>query len=173
MQNQERYIMTRMSGRPFLLLAIAAAALVSPAPLQAWQLDHSALKRISNQPSLHLVVRETSTDFDRDRMAETLILRGGRATIQTRGQVRWQSPQTWRIEQAEITDLNHDGLPEVTLLVWRPFKPWPVDNWLPHGGRISSFHDSNNMSCHMILIGWRHNAFREVWAGSAMADPVK
>ena len=25
----------------------------------------------------------------------------------------------------------------------------------------------------MILIGWRQNAFREVWAGSAMADLVK
>ena len=112
-----------MSGRPFLLLAIVAVVLVSPAPLQAWQLDHSVLKRISIQPPLHLVVRETSADFDRDGIAETLILRESRATIQTGGQVRWQSPQTWRIEQAEITDLNHDGLPEVTLLVWRPFTP--------------------------------------------------
>ena len=62
--------------------------------------------------------------------------------------------------------------PEATLLVWRPFKPWPVDTWLPHGGRISSFHDANGLSCHMILIGWKQDAFREVWAGSAMADPV-
>jgi hypothetical protein len=69
--------------------------------------------------------------------------------------------------------LNRDRRPEVTLLVWRPFRPWPVDAWLPHGGRIQSFQDSNGSSCHIILIGWKQDAFREVWAGSALVDPVK
>ena len=159
-----------MSGRRFLLLAIAAAALISPAPLQTWQLDHLVLKRIP--PSWRMNAIETSADLDGDGNPEALTLGAGHATIWTESQVRWQSPQTWRVQQAQITDLNHDGFPEVTLLIWRPFKPWPVDTWLPHGGRINSFHDSNNMSCHMILIGWKQNAFHEVWAGSALADPV-
>jgi hypothetical protein len=77
------------------------------------------------------------------------------------------------VVQAQISDLNRDGRPEATLLVWRPFKPWPVDAWLPHGGRIQNFHDSRGASCHIILIGWKQGAFRELWAGSAMADPVK
>jgi hypothetical protein len=29
------------------------------------------------------------------------------------------------------------------------------------------------MSCHLILIGWHQGAFRERWAGSALAEPVK
>ncbi|MGE5376426.1 MAG: hypothetical protein ACM3XO_15310 [Bacteroidota bacterium] len=29
------------------------------------------------------------------------------------------------------------------------------------------------MSCHIILIGWKQGAYRELWAGSAMANPVK
>jgi hypothetical protein len=71
-----------------------------------------------------------------------------------------------------ITDLNRDGLLEAALLVWRPFKPWPVDAWLPNGGRINNFHDSSGRSCHIILIGWYQEAFRERWAGSALAEPV-
>ena len=75
--------------------------------------------------------------------------------------------------QAQISDLNRDGGPEATLLVWRPFQPWPVDQWLPHGGRIESFHDDQGNSCHIILIGWRGSAYGELWAGSALAGPVR
>jgi hypothetical protein len=93
--------------------------------------------------------------------------------ISTVDRSRWQSPSAWRVDQARMTDLNRDGIPEVTLLIWRPFRPWPVDAWLPHGGRIENFHDAGGMSCHIILIGWKQASFRELWAGSAMANPVK
>jgi len=75
-------------------------------------------------------------------------------------------------DQALIADLVHNGHPQAVLLVWRPIRPWPVDRWLPHGGRIASFHNSNGESCQLILIGWRRDGFGEVWAGSALADPV-
>ena len=152
---QESYIMNRMPRRTFLLIAIAALALVTPAPIRAWELHGSALERIS-LPS--------GTDM--------LMVTGARAVIQTRDQIRWQSPGLWQIEQAQITDLNRDGFPEAALLVWRPFKPWPVDAWLPSGGRINDFHNSRGLSCHIILIGWYQNSFRERWAGSALAEPV-
>jgi hypothetical protein len=29
------------------------------------------------------------------------------------------------------------------------------------------------MSCQIILIGWKINGYRELWAGSPMADPIK
>jgi hypothetical protein len=58
------------------------------------------------------------------------------------------------------------------LLVWRAFQPWPVDRWLPHGGRIAGFHDGQNDSCHLILIGRRPDGYGELWAGSALADPI-
>jgi hypothetical protein len=165
--------MTVMSGRAFLLLAIAALALVSPSPLQAWGWKDSTLQRVPIPSDLPLVAEVTSADFDEDGIPESLTLTGGRAIIRTGSQTRWQSSPAWQVAQAQISDLNRDGLPEAILLVWRPFKPWPVDTWLPHGGRIRSFHDSNGLSCHIILIGWKQDAFREVWAGSAMADPVQ
>ena len=95
------------------------------------------------------------------------------AMISSNGQAIWQSPESWQVIQAGITDLNHDDVPEVALLVWRPFRPWPVDKWLPYGGRIASFQDERGNSCHIILIGWIDGLFREIWAGSALAEPVK
>ena len=162
-----------MSHWALLLLTIAALGLVSPAPIQAWQLGNSGLESIVIPAALRLISSETSADLDSAGLPEAVELKQGVATIKTGIQIRWQSPAAWHVVQARITDLNRDGLSEVTLLVWRPFKPWPVDAWLPNGGRIADFHDSSGMSCHIILIGWKQGSFRELWAGSAMADPVK
>jgi hypothetical protein len=162
-----------MLHRTFLLVSVAALMLVSPAPIHAWQLIDTELKAVPMPANFRPVAPVMSADFDGDGQPETLALADGNATIHSADQIRWQSPPTWRVQQALIADLNHDGLPEVVLLVWRPFKPWPVDQWLPTGGRIRDFHDSDGMSCHIILIGWYQNSFRERWAGSALAQPVK
>ncbi len=87
--------------------------------------------------------------------------------------VLWQSPSDRRVTEAQIGDLNRDGLDEAILLVWRPFKPWPVDKFMPYGGRIKEFHDQNGDSCQIILIGWARNDWRELWAGSALVSPVE
>jgi len=164
--------MNTMPHRASLLLAIAALALLTPAPIHAWRLNDTALERVPLPSGVRLVRAETSADFDQDGIAETLVLTQGRAAIRMGGQIRWQSPQAWQVRQAMIADLDRDSLPEAALLVWRPFKPWPVDAWLPNGGRIDAFHDARGMSCHIILIGWYQDSFRERWAGSALAEPV-
>ena len=84
----------------------------------------------------------------------------------------WQSPADWQVKEAFFADLNLDQEPELVMLVWRPFRSWPVDKFLPHGGRIDSFQDANGMSCQVILVGKKGRGFGEVWAGSAMADPI-
>ncbi len=84
----------------------------------------------------------------------------------------WNSPADWQVEQAFFSDLNLDNERELALLVWRPFKPWPVDRFLPSGGRITTFHDEDDRSCHLILINVIDGSFREIWAGSAMAAPI-
>ena len=111
-------------------------------------------------------------DLDNDNRAEILQLTGDRLSIISEQETAWQSPEAWRVTQAGFTDLNRDDLYEVTLLVWRAFAPWPVDRWLPYGGRIKDFHDPDGLSCHLILIGWDGGRYRELWAGSALAEPV-
>ena len=84
----------------------------------------------------------------------------------------WESPVDWKISEVLTADLNKDGVDEIGLLVWRPFESWPIDKFLPNKGRIANFHDQDNQSCHFILIGWDGTKYRELWAGSALADPI-
>jgi hypothetical protein len=163
-----------MSSRQFLVLGLVALILVSPAPAErGWYVSNSRLTPIQMPIKAQWIEPVTSFDFNGDGTAETVNLTNGHVTVRSGEQIRWQSPQTWQVQQTQIADLNNDSLPEIILLVRRPFKPWPVDTWLPNGGRIKEFHDKAGMSCHIILIGWNGSSFRERWAGSAMAEPFK
>jgi len=154
-------------------LLVFLVLIISPASPHALELGPGGLVTVAVPAgSVHLSPVKQA-DFDGDGHPETLLLNGGQASILSQGEVVWQSPATWQVVQAEITDLNHDGHPEATLLVWRPFQPWPIDRWLPVGGRIASFHDSGGDSCHLILVGRLRGRYEEAWAGSAMAEPVR
>ena len=155
------------------LLALGLLLQTSPAPLRAWELRPSGLAPAYLPAGNLAALPPSSADFNRDGLPERLQLTSGRLTIFSSAGAVWQSPPGWTVLQAQITDLNQDGIPEATLLVWRPFRPWPVDRWLPYGGRIADFHDAGGNSCHIILIGWRGGAYGELWAGSALAEPVK
>ena len=162
--------------RKFISLAVLALGMLlqtSPASLHALSLEPAGLARAALPAGGLPATPPAQADFDRDGLSERLALVGGRLTILSNGTSAWQSPEGWTVVQAQITDLNRDGRPEAALLVWRPFRSWPVDQWLPHGGRIDSFRDKSGNSCHIILIGWRGRAYGELWAGSALADPVR
>ena len=154
----------------FFLLFIFG--LTSPILPRAWQFGASGLELAQLPSNLQPVEPLTTGDLNGDGLPEHLSLSSNRASIYENEDLVWQSPPEWSISQAALTDLNQDGQLEATLLVWREFRPWPVDAWLPHGGRIASFHDSQNQSCHIILIGYSRGAYRELWAGSALADPI-
>jgi hypothetical protein len=86
--------------------------------------------------------------------------------------VLWQSDPTWKVTEVISADLNRDKKNELVMVVWRPHQPWPIDSFLPAGGRIADFHDRSGMSCHLILVGWDGDKYRELWAGSSLIDPV-
>jgi hypothetical protein len=158
---------------PLIVLTLGVLLQTSPVPLRAWTLGPAGLIPTSISAGNVPAVSVTQADFDSDGIPENLAVTDGNATIVSGSRIVWQSPQAWTVIQAAITDLNHDNMPEVALLVWRPFRPWPVDQWLPYGGRIANFHDAGGNSCHIILIGWRGHEYGELWAGSALAEPVK
>jgi hypothetical protein len=157
------------------VIALLALSLLSPARLETWSYAAGQFQRAALPAhGYRLTPTDTDqTDLDGDGVAEQLALSDGHASIIFSGKAAWASPDGWQVAQAGFTDLNHDGRPEVTLLVRRSFQPWPIDRYLPHGGRIQDFHNPDGMSCHLILIGWQRGAMRELWAGSAMADPVQ
>jgi hypothetical protein len=161
-----------MDRKVILFCALLALPLLSPAPIRAWELAGNSLQP-AGLPSQSIRMPDLlQTDFDGDGLKEMLVLSDGQARILTGTHLRWNSPPEWDVRQARLGDLNHDGLIEAVLLVWRPFKPWSVDRWLPSAGRINHFQNNKGESCHIILIGWRKNMFRERWAGSALAEPV-
>jgi len=156
---------------PFLL-SLTALTQVSPRVPRAWELTAQGLQSVPPLSSYEPLEPPPQADLNGDGLPETLRLADSHLAILSGTQAVWQSPEAWRVAQAAFTDLNRDATPEVTLLVWRPFRPWPVDAWLPHGGRIADFHDAEGQSCHLILIGWTREAYHELWAGSALAEPI-
>ena len=166
-----------MGNKKFILLiviAILALILISPVKEHSWQWN--GIKwvptRISkNQFAVvnpHLAQYTTGQDCMELKDQQVTIHRC--AGIFTGKE--WVSPLNWQVKEVVSGDLNHDGIEEFGLLVWRTFKPWPIDKFLPNAGRIAAFHDENDLSCHLILIGWDGEKYRELWAGSALADPI-
>ncbi|MFH2102796.1 MAG: hypothetical protein ABIJ39_05500 [Chloroflexota bacterium] len=154
------------------LLALISLTQTTLTPIKAMRLDRAALLP-APVPAWAAAYRSPDrADLDSDGVAENLSLQDSILAIRSGGALRWQSPAEWQVAQAAFTDLNQDGVPEATLLVWRPFQPWPADNWLAVGGRIAGFHDGDERSCHLILIGWQDGRMRDLWAGSAMSTPV-
>jgi hypothetical protein len=155
-----------------IFLALGTLLQVNPAPMHAFRLDSGGLIPAPIPAGIAPLPTIEMADLDRNGIQESLAMTGGILTIHSAKKIAWQSPPGWNIVQAAIADPNNDGHPELVLLLWRLFLPWPVDQWLPHGGRLADFHDANGLSCHIILIGWKNNGYQELWAGSAMAEPV-
>lgn len=154
-----------------LLTATLSVLLISPAFLERWYWRDGQFKAAWG--SIRFVpVKTPALDLTGDGFAETWGLSEGRLSVRGENNLSWASPETWNVQKALATDLDRNGDPELTLLVWRPFADWMVDAFLPHGGRISGFHDARNRSCHLILIGWSRGDFREIWAGSPMVQPA-
>jgi hypothetical protein len=159
-------------NRIFLLFLTCVSVLSLPRTHLAeltWQDDGLVtISPKSGQP----VRASTLADLNSDGVSERITVTEGRAVIDSDSRIQWETPAEWEVRQAEITDLDGNQTPEITLLLWRDFAPWPIDAVIPHGGRIADFQDTNHRSCHIILIGWKRGAYRELWAGSALAEPV-
>ena len=81
-------------------------------------------------------------------------------------------PDTWDIFDAFYTDLTGDAIPECVLLVWRPWQDWPIMRWVEGPSPIAANRDADGYSAHIILVTPTERGYRELWAGSALADPL-
>lgn len=161
----------------FILLAFLALANISPTSASIWGYDGTALLPLDGSDGFISTTVLSPTqkitlagkDYCLKHEDEKVEIFACKAQL---ADPSWQSPDAWQVKEAFFSDLNRDGEYEATLLVWRPFKPWPVDRFMPHGGRIATFKNAEGMSCHLILIGLVNGEFRELWAGSSLADPI-
>ena len=79
-------------------------------------------------------------------------------------------PPTWHVTASVLADVTGDGALEWVLLVWRPWRDWPIQRWSSAPSPIIDFHDAAGDSCHLILLDPRDG--REIWAGSALPAPL-
>ncbi|MBE9508771.1 MAG: hypothetical protein IMY86_12070 [Chloroflexi bacterium] len=80
------------------------------------------------------------------------------------------TPPHWHVTAATLADATNDGTSEWALLVWRPWRDWPIQRWSSAPSPIVGFHDAAGDSCHLILLDPRDG--REIWAGSALPAPL-
>jgi hypothetical protein len=92
-------------------------------------------------------------------------------------------PACWHVLTALQADLTRDGKVECALLVWRPWKDWPIMRWSDTPSPIAANQDAQGDSAHIILIepladsrpqtaNGQQRTYRELWAGSALAIPI-
>jgi hypothetical protein len=79
-------------------------------------------------------------------------------------------PSTWQVTDAALADVTGDGDPEWVLVVWRPWRDWPIQRWSSAPSPVAGFHDAAGDSCQLILLD--PNDGREIWAGSALPVPM-
>jgi hypothetical protein len=161
----------------FILLAVIgllAVILISPEFFRAWEWNGQELVKLNTPADLN------TSDFFQpvplstnlnclDLVNETVMIHQCGEESRT---TNWVSPADWQVKEVVRGDLNRDGVEDFGLLVWRPFKPWPIDKFLPTAGRIATFQNIQGLSCHFILVGWDGEKYRELWAGSALVDPI-
>jgi hypothetical protein len=78
-------------------------------------------------------------------------------------------PSTWQVTAAILAEVTDDGSAEWVLLVWRPWRDWPIQRWTSVPSPIAGLHDSAGDSCQIILLDPEDG--REIWAGSALPAP--
>ncbi len=175
MRKSKKHLKVKMNRRS-ILIALFVLLLVSPVPIQRWSLSGDTLLHdstvpfnwtlISPNPLNHFEFGSRQHCLENDRQSIKIV------DCQNKTVIKWQSPENWKVTEAITADLNRDGRNELVMVVWREHKTWPIDSFLPSGGRIADFHDRNGKSCHLILVGWDGKKYRELWAGSSLIDPV-
>jgi hypothetical protein len=160
----------------YFLIVVCVFSSLSPARFRLWaeQEGHLTWRGVSSL-SGRLITHTPSTDTVIDNTIYILSLNDGVASVRQKGEqgkTLWESPPDWRVTEAFFSDLNRDGVDEISLLVWRAYRPWPVDRLLHFPGMTKDFKDETGQSCQLILLNLTGNEVREAWAGSAMAAPL-
>ncbi len=120
-------------GQPQPLAGDEAAELIKKLGLRtavaiypAWDPENSVFREgarytfYANKPIVKSrLIKNRHFDLDQDGACEDFALRDGKLTVLTGTQTVWQSPDEWWVDDFFLGDANNDGVPELSLLVWK------------------------------------------------------
>jgi poly-gamma-glutamate capsule biosynthesis protein CapA/YwtB (metallophosphatase superfamily) len=144
---------------PRLMLIEESAALlarVEPSLLRlgfACDLRGCRSSDVSQIPAVGLF-RAGTLDLTGDGFPERVQRVGGQAVVYHQGSEAWRSPPEWQVVDLALGDPNDDGRGELLLALWQA----------DAGGVPRS---------QPFVVGYRQGAYRLLWAGSAVADPIR
>jgi poly-gamma-glutamate synthesis protein (capsule biosynthesis protein) len=95
-----------------------------------------------------------AADLTGDGVPEQVRLAGEQVFVSQNGVEVWRGLPQWRVLDLALGDPNDDGRQEILLALDRPD---------PEGIARS----------HPFIVGYREGAYRVVWGGSAVADPIR
>jgi poly-gamma-glutamate capsule biosynthesis protein CapA/YwtB (metallophosphatase superfamily) len=112
--------------------------------------------RSSDVPQVPAVglFRAGALDLTGDGALERVQLVGEQVVVYHKGSEAWRSPPGWQVVDLALGDPNDDGRGEMLLALWQP--------------------DAEGMPCSQpFVVGYRRGDYRLLWAGSAVADPIR
>lgn len=82
-------------------------------------------------------------------------------------------PAIWRVKSQIYADITGDGTPECILLVWRPWKNWPIHQQMQRPTPIVNNKDQAGWSSNIaVLKPLSGGQYHQMWVGSALVRPV-
>lgn len=99
--------------------------------------------------------------------AELLTLRSRRLRIDSAdGAQVFSTPRNWQVSDAQVRDLDHDGTPELILLVWKQgsygnARPFWIDQ------------DSTDWSQHIFIYTWSEARVHPLWMSSDVGMEIR
>ncbi|TEU17915.1 MAG: CapA family protein [Anaerolineales bacterium] len=115
--------------------------------------------------------RTGAMDLTGDGVTEQVRLEEQQVIIYRDGIETWRGLPEWRVVDLALGDPNDDGRSELVLALWKPDAAGvPRDSTEP-----SSRAQAEGLVevSHPFIIGYREGAYRILWGGSAVADPIR
>jgi hypothetical protein len=136
--------------------ATGLLAQIEPAPRRTGFAcdDHGCQSTNVSQAPAAGLFRAGAIDLTGDGVLERVQRVGEQVVVYQRDNEAWRSPPRWRVVDLALGDPNDDGRGELLLSLWQP--------------------DGAGVPCSQpFVVGYRQGAYRLLWAGSAVADPIR
>ncbi len=111
------------------------------------------------------LIKEQNVDLDQDGVLESVALRDGCLTVRAAGPLIWETPKTWLVDNFILGDANSDGIPDLSLSVWKsgsfgPCKPF----WVAE--------DDPSVKNHLFIFNLANGAIKPMWQSSNLDRPI-